>query len=509
MPRFCCILFIIFSYSSLFSENTSTKTSGFSNSFSYNSINYLKKDSLKTFSPFVKSLLEISSVYSVRTAIYTQTGALQDNDYSSWREGFSERFNSKKPYRLDDNSLFINHVGHAFLPAVETGLFRSNGMNFYNSFLLQLSASTIWEFVIEAKETVSLNDMVMTPIAGSSISEVAFQFSQFFRKSKGTIHNKLVGGLFTGTMAFNYWINNNKRNISNNIDKNGFDANTYHLFKSSVGVGQSFKGNSFISDFGTEMEIIKIKEYGYSIGEDKNYFTQPFLATFNMNLISGLKEIGEFNLSLHTMFNGYYSKNIRMDSSQIIKGNSFLIGTVTGYEINYSQFPDYNDNLIHLHVLGSEMQWISHFKGMMIKSKTILFGDMSSVTSQLLNDYSVTIGGLDSAKNTLKKESYYNALGFSFSSELEVRKGRFSIGGKFSYGQYSSIENLDRHQETVVHDFHLDDIRVREKLWGSYNPYSGIEFQVGYESRSWKSKIEDMESYLKKDWLYCKLILLY
>jgi len=476
------------------------------NPFEYK-LNQYERDSTKRLSPLQRSLVEIGSIYLVRSLIYSQIGAIQDNDYESWSKGLKARFISKKAYRLDDNSILINHLGHAVLPAFETGLFRSNGMSYTNSFLMQLSASTFWEIVVEARETVSLNDLLVTPVAGSSISEVAFQFSRFFRKGKPTRFNKVMSGIFNGTNLVNDPYKN--RLSGKNFDNYGFDADVYHEFKSFSSLYGSVSDKTYLVELGTEMQLINIKGYG-DVGFMRHLFKEPITSDVSLDILGNHKSFGELDFSLQTMFFSHYSKNIRIDSTNILRGNSFLIGAATGYSVNYSEVCKPSDFLIPLHVIGLNIEWISFIHKVKLRFKSVLFGDFATVTSLLLDDYSTKIGGLKTAKNTLKKEHYYNAIGTTFNSELEVRKGNFSIGSKLHFAKFSSIENYDRHQEQVTNDFHLDDIRIREKVWASYFPFNQLELQLGYDFRTWKSIIaKNLKLSQQKDWVYCKLVFKY
>lgn len=440
----------------------------------------------KSLSPFQKSLIELGSIYAVRTVIYSQSGALQDNDFSTWGEGILERVKSKRPYRFDDNSLAINHLGHALMPAYETALFRTNGMGFYQAFALQSTASTFWEFVVEAKETVSLNDVLETPVAGASISEVLFQFAQFYRKGAATRHNKIMGAIFSGPMAFNYWVNGTKRKASERLDMHGFDANSFHSFKNYVGSG--VYGSNFMLQAGTEMNIINIKAYKEP-GTEHRFYNAPVGAEFALSVAANPKSVNEVKLLVQTLFATYHSKNIGIDSAQQPRGSSFLIGAASGYEINYAQFPRVNDNLITVHVLGLAAEWFRVSGKTQLRAKAKLYGDYASVSSQALDNYVQKNGALTNVKSSFK-QGYYHAIGTALLSEVELKHGKFLIGGKLFQGQYSSVDGYDRHQEEVLNDFHLTDMRTDGKAWISFLPSSSMELQLGYEQRLWKSTID-------------------
>lgn len=362
--------------------------------------------------PFRRSLTEVGSIYGVRALIYANTGALQDNDFSSWKLGFRERFHSKKPYRFDDNSLAINHLGHALLPGYETALFRSNGMSFSQSFALQFSASAVWEFVVEARETVSLNDVLVTPVAGATISETLYQYSQFFRRSKPNGFNRVAGIIFTGPMAFNYWVNGEKRTPSGEYDEHGFDKSRTHIFRDYIGAAALSTGGAQW-DLGHEMKlqesfaIIAVGSYYGHPGKRRFSSTASTELGFRMN---GGTSINEVMFYEHVMFTARSRSSYRL-ADEKITGSAMLYGLSSGYSLYNANFGALHDNIIALHMVGPALDLDKTFGKTRILLSSKLYADFASVYSIAFDDYLLQNGvDKNTVKSSLKGQNYLDFL---------------------------------------------------------------------------------------------------
>jgi hypothetical protein len=73
---------------------------------------------------------------------------------------------------------------------------RGNGLSFGASYTATFLASAFWEYGVEYVEVPSLNDLVMTPVAGMAIGESSFRLGRLFAASRPSPGNLL------GQLAF-------------------------------------------------------------------------------------------------------------------------------------------------------------------------------------------------------------------------------------------------------------------------------------------------------------------
>lgn len=88
-----------------------------------------------------------------------------------WRNNF------KLGPEIDGDNAIFNYVLHPYAGAVYFMSARSQGFNFYQSFLYSAAVSTIgWEYGIEAfMERPSIQDLLITPIVGSVVGELFYR----------------------------------------------------------------------------------------------------------------------------------------------------------------------------------------------------------------------------------------------------------------------------------------------------------------------------------------------
>ena len=76
----------------------------------------------------------------------------------------------------DNDKFGINFIGHPHSGNIYFNVARSNGYNFWQSFLFAVQGSMTWEYVGENTRP-SYNDMINTPISGAFLGEILYRIS--------------------------------------------------------------------------------------------------------------------------------------------------------------------------------------------------------------------------------------------------------------------------------------------------------------------------------------------
>ena len=105
-------------------------------------------------------------------------------------DDYMNRFFTDDQMKYDDNTVGMNW-GHAYAGVLYYSTARNNGLNSMESFLASLAGSTIWEYLIEWKEVVSINDQILTSTGGIVIGEALYQISNML-KGKGGLTSKVM-----------------------------------------------------------------------------------------------------------------------------------------------------------------------------------------------------------------------------------------------------------------------------------------------------------------------------
>lgn len=90
---------------------------------------------------------------------------------------------------MDKDDPLINYVGHPVSGAVYYNIARNNGASKMQSFGYSVIMSTFfWEYGFEAfAEKPSIQDLIITPVVGSILGEVFYQYSQKIKANGGTV----------------------------------------------------------------------------------------------------------------------------------------------------------------------------------------------------------------------------------------------------------------------------------------------------------------------------------
>lgn len=100
---------------------------------------------------------------------------------------------------IDEDDWAINYIGHPVAGAAYYTLSRHNGKSPLESFGYSVAMSTFfWEYGFEAfAEIPSIQDLIITPVIGAILGEVAYQYEQQIRNNGG----KLLGSKGLGSAA--------------------------------------------------------------------------------------------------------------------------------------------------------------------------------------------------------------------------------------------------------------------------------------------------------------------
>ena len=114
-------------------------------------------------SHWLRAAIEEGLLLGAGTAWYwiDRERQVADWDFPSLKQ----RFNFEA-WRLDSNPFPINFFGHAFNGAGFHLLARSNDLSLPAALGYGFATSMVWEYALEFREKISINDVILTPIAG-------------------------------------------------------------------------------------------------------------------------------------------------------------------------------------------------------------------------------------------------------------------------------------------------------------------------------------------------------
>lgn len=473
-----------------------------------------------------RAVLEVTGQILYSTASYwiRQDVMKEDWEYQFTWEDQKKRFLFIDGMRFDSNTFQFNWT-HAGAGAIYYNYARVNNLNVFESFLLSLGTSTFWEFAVEFKEVVSINDMISTPIGGVSIGEAFFHVGRFFRsnKQKHTLLNRLARLLSNPVMAVDDWID--KKRL---VHRHAYDEDFWYDIRLTAGprfdVFSNNDAHTFL-DLGFESQMVHVPEYG-TLGASTRSVGNTLFSEYNLHGTFNTKGVYEFKIFAKAVLFGGFWQDIRaVDPGKKEKepevygrglledigdnnrqGYSLFIGAATAfdtYKKNYhlmlepgeeepANIPDKFDKYTVINLLGPTVDFAFFRKDFKIRLAADAYGDFAMVHAHAYKDY-LDFHTHGQTKSTLENHGYYYALGITLSSLMQINISNLELKGKVKYHYFDSIEGLDRFQKDMADedDFDLIDQRLNYSFSLGYRiPKTSLQLVLGLEQRERWGNIE-------------------
>jgi hypothetical protein len=476
---------------------------------------------------FGRAVLEGLGNFAYSTSSYwiRQDVMKEDWEYQFTWEDQKKRFLFIDGMRFDSNNFTFNWT-HAGAGAIYYNYARANRLNPLESFLYSFGASYFWEFFIEFKEVVSINDVISTPMGGISIGESLFQLGRLFRSRKPTFLNKIARFFSNPILSLNEWLDRKKY-------KNQYAFDMDYWNDSRVFFGPRFDtypgsaANSFLQ-LGLESQINLIPEYGQP-GASSRAINHTAFTEFDIQGALNRKGLYEFSIFAKSVLFGYFKQNIHPAKShpnslspnnrdnninrpdddtapgnhEAYVGYSLFWGLATCFEgfrkdpiiAAEVDFPERMDKFCIINLLGPTVDFSLFQKDLKVRLVADAYGDFSLIHSLAFKKYS-QLNEFGQTKSTLENHGYYYALGITLSSMLQVNYSNLELKGIFKYHYFDSIEGLDRFQKDMADedDFDLKDQRWRYNISLGYRiPHTPVQLVLGTEHWDRKGRIGDFQ----------------
>ncbi|MDR2954266.1 MAG: DUF3943 domain-containing protein [Prevotella sp.] len=136
-----------------------------------------------------------ATAFGVNMGVWAFDRYIQKADFA--RIGWSTvKENFKKGFIWDNDYMSTNMFLHPYHGNLYYNAGRSNGLNYWESGVVALGGSAMWELFMES-EYPSTNDVIATPIGGMAIGEVLFRVSDLVLDDRRTGSSR-VGQEFAG-----------------------------------------------------------------------------------------------------------------------------------------------------------------------------------------------------------------------------------------------------------------------------------------------------------------------
>ena len=417
-----------------------------------------------------RSLLEMGSGLGLGATAYW---IFQDRNVADWDNPRPEERFQSAAWILDNNSLGVNYLGHpltgglsySFARANHHGVLVSSGYSFVTSFL--------WEFVLEFKEKVSINDVIVTPGAGLPIGEFVYKLGLYLDTGDGESTAVAVARWTLGTgVALDRSLDGRAAPKVMRRDNLGFSRAIWHEFAARYGVSAVDTPNRqgyARYHGGVSGRLVTLPGYlaARSFGRA---FHGAEISDFSLE-IEGSRYGAGVLLSADTMLVGYHAQRLRREQGGL-RGVAVTLGSSLGWGYlkssanRYYQVEDavrQPEPKLSYHVPQRQEQW-SAFNMPGISADFRSFAGWGGVT--LSGRAAPSFGSIGAAafydwsaanlqergKHILHRQGYFYGWGVASRVDARLALGPVRAGFELGYATYASQDGWDRHIEQVTVD---------------------------------------------------------
>lgn len=422
-------------------------------------------DSEKTKN-YMRTSLELTLSLMAGTIWYYQNFDFNavDFDYPNLGDSFRTRFTSFDALRFDNNGAGINRK-HIYPTGVGYYLFaRSNGLNQMESLLASFVASTAWEYFIEFREVLSINDLIMTPVGGAVLGEVVHNLGRFFRGKTG-LKNRVVGAAANPIEAFHKWLDNHQPKRTLREYDYGFERDIFASVE--VYISRAQKTGNHIDEqrdhvfYGINADILNVD---HGEGKTSELIYDTAITDLIVKLTGDQGSVDDFRMVAKTsLFVAKHFKNVQVDDDGRTEGYSIVIGPTQGLDVattKDSQTAHYKDMIMNIQVLGNTVDVTRYYQHFRLRMTIDVFANFAMVRSYAFDGYRATGASMVGVQSNLINDSTYHGYGHSEVLKLSATVHKVEIGYRGQRDQFTMINSRSRFLESETTYLGISDART-------------------------------------------------
>jgi hypothetical protein len=449
--------------------------------------------------------MQIGSAMALGLGWYQWQIELNEKDFDfdrTWSDQW-RRISTSAGYRLDDNSLSLN-IGHAFIGTVYHQFARANGGSAAEAMLFDLVASSTWEFGVEHREVISVNDTLMTSLGGVALGESLFALGDYFARSEPTWINRSLMTVFSPGRALATWTGD-RRSVTAPTDGSGLAADaTLHMALSggAAHVASDSDPATWQNDLRLELGLVNLASYGKE-GRRSRVLHGGEMTRTEIERIGGKDGASHIALSSRATLWGLYRQDtVEVEPAGVraaprVVGSATFVGSATSFDVASDVLGRNTDMVAAMHLPGAALDTTLFRDRLTLRANADLSPDFAMVRPWALRDLP-TGAARDGMKSTLIDNDYYYAFGATAATRVEAAWYGARTGLDLAFSHFDSIEGLDRHQVAytnpngiyhgaVTRDDDLTDQRFKLRVYSEAPlPISNVRVGVSldYQHRS-------------------------
>ncbi len=429
----------------------------------------------------LRALVEVGGVVIVGFVDYLLNTSARGGEVRAGDERWSLRYDWPDlrgklvgtAYELDANRFGTNYASHPFAGTLYYHAARSNHLGVAEAFAFSVFGSSTWEFFGEIREKVSINDLVVTPVAGMAIGEATMQLAGFFDRGRKNVPNRILSFLFSPVKAVNEVIDEGEPLRSTSTDALGFATEPWHRFQVHAGLGTTIQDSTHTPSgafaaasypdvsFGTSFELANLPGYR-SAGRHARIFDDGNLSRLSFDATMSRGDLVSAVFATRVVPVGYYHRDAELRDGRPY-GHGAALGLRIGFEYGTHEYDRdrarVRDLISFVSPLGIAAEHTWQAGRLRVSTGLDIAGAIAGVQPYALSDYRVgrQLAGLPAA---IGADGYYHSIAVTAAPRVDVAYGPLQLENEMRLDTFRAIEGLDADRSSRNSALDLGDRRM-------------------------------------------------
>lgn len=389
-------------------------------------------------------------------------------------------------WRYDNNPFDINFFWHPFNGAGFHVLARSNDLSLPASFGYGFATSMVWEYVLEFREKVSINDVIATPAAGVAFGEFFHWLGRYLNSAPAgerAWHDSLRWTLGFWRSAHNALDHAGDLRTQSAPDNLGLSSDIWHRFNLSYTAGsaaaasteRSADDNVGLTGIRLRGELVAIPGYRRP-GRFTQFFADGNVSRLRVDL--GVASDGSTrDIRGDVLLLGWHRQDLPDPATDRV-GHAVTAGVSLAYHYQRDDVGEFRDRVGLVHLPGPGVEALWRGPGWQLEVGARGWADFVGIYALPYDRWKAKNPDADE-KAILRKQQYYYGWGGSGAGWAELTLPRVQLGASVLAGYYESHEGLDRSQEDFEDDIASTDSLVDYEAWLRLFPSGGRWYVEG------------------------------
>jgi len=426
-----------------------------------------------------------------------RTRQVADWDFPSIKQRFTF-----EAWKYDTNPFPINFAWHAYDGAQYHLFARAADLDLLTSMAYGIGTSVAWEFTVEFREQVSINDVLLTSTAGTVIGEFIHSLGRYFESApEKRWWHPIPGWLLTTSRTANNTIfgyDRLRRGFA--PDHLGFSSDIWHRFVLSTGMAYT----RIAGDLSPTRTGSRHPALGRVIAEGDmatipGYLTAPVLvrnfknanvSSARMRLVGG-DDAFVLDFGVDTFMLGHHTQRLPAEGL----GTATTVGLDVAYRYRRELIGPYVERLAQTHLPGFALDHHLRLDGgrVWVRARVRANFDFVGVHALAYPTWRAQQPADILETSVVQKHKYDYGWGPSTRLDLMVELPNAAAGGSLGAAAYRAQRGYDRRQDELTDDLHIHDRILDWDGWlrvGSTNLRTFLEARLEQHRRT--NTVEDV-----------------